>query len=275
MENILLPTDFSENSRQAIIYAMQFLSGKTCNFYLLNVQKSSGYLTADILYGSPTSSIYEGILSENRKELEEMKEFCKAHSKTQAFTFFTQVDFNDIVNAVNQSITANKIDLVIMGSTGATGAAGVLFGSNTLKLIRNAACPVLAVPKDYSFQKIESVLLSFNYEFDVPKKSLDMISEIVMTHKASLKILEILEEGVEMTPENKFDKKGFEEMSFEYFSIKNIPPPMAISAFQQLLPVELHALIVPRESFLGRFIFGSDTSRISYSSPVPLLALHG
>ena len=37
MMNILLPTDFSENSRNAAAYALQFFKDTPCNFYLLHV----------------------------------------------------------------------------------------------------------------------------------------------------------------------------------------------------------------------------------------------
>ena len=36
MKNILLPTDFSENSWNAIKYALQLFKTETCKFYLLN-----------------------------------------------------------------------------------------------------------------------------------------------------------------------------------------------------------------------------------------------
>ena len=42
MKNILIPTDFSENSWNAIEYALHFFSKSSCNFYLLHVN------TADI-----------------------------------------------------------------------------------------------------------------------------------------------------------------------------------------------------------------------------------
>ena len=37
MKNILLLTDFSENSWNAIAYALQFLENAHCNFYVLHV----------------------------------------------------------------------------------------------------------------------------------------------------------------------------------------------------------------------------------------------
>lgn len=41
MMNILLPTDFSENSRNAAVYALQFFEGVPCSFHFLHVSPIS------------------------------------------------------------------------------------------------------------------------------------------------------------------------------------------------------------------------------------------
>ncbi len=274
MKNILLPTDFSENSKNAIKFAMKFFEGETCTFHILNSQKPSSYITADVLYGAPGTSIYDGILNDNKKELERMIRFCESISEKEDFTFVPKLDFDAIVDAVNQAVALNNIELIIMGTNGATDAAEIIFGSNTLKVIRKVNCPVIAVPQKYSFKKIESVLLSLNYQYAVSEKSLNIISEIVKKHKASLKILEIEEENIELSAKTNYTEEVFKELGFDRYSIKNIPAAMAINAFEQLIPVQLHAMVVERKTFLDRFIFGSETSKISYGSSIPLLILH-
>lgn len=274
MKNILLPTDFSENSKNAIRFAMKFFEDETCMFHILNSQKPSGYITSDVLYGAPGASVYEGILNDNKKELEKMVQFCESFSDEENFTFVPKIDFDNIVDAVNQAVERNNIHLIIMGTNGATGAAETIFGSNTLKIIRNVDCPVIAVPQEYTFEKVESVLLSLNYQYNVSKKSLGIVAEIVKKYGASLKILEIEEENIELACKKNHTEEVFKEFGFEHFSLKNIPPSIAISAFEQLIPVQLHAMVVERKTFLDRFIFGSETSKISYSSKIPILVLH-
>jgi nucleotide-binding universal stress UspA family protein len=274
MKNILLPTDFSENSKNAIRFAMKFFEGETCTFHILNSQKPSSYITADVLYGSPGTTIHEAILNDNKIELEKTIRFCESIAEKEKYTFVPKIDFDNIVDAVNQAVALNNIELIVMGTNGATGAAEVIFGSNTLKIIRNVDCPVIAVPQGYAFSKIASVLLSLNYQYIVSEKSLNIISEIVKKHKASLNILEIEEESIELATKRNYTEEVFKEIGFERFSIKNIPAAMAINAFEQLIPIQLHAMVVERRSFLDRFIFGSETSKISYGSSVPLLILH-
>lgn len=274
MKNILLPTDFSRNSKNAIRYAMKFFKGETCTFHILNTQKSSGYLTAELRSGVSGTSIYDGILKDNKEKLNKMVRFCESISIKENFTFVPKLDFDNIVDAVNQSIALNNIELIVMGTNGATGAAEVVFGSNTLKIIRNANCPLLAVPEGYLFEKIESVLLSVNYQYDPGVEAISILLEIVKKHKASLKILEIEEGEIEMANEKMVLKDLFEDITLEQYCIKDIPHSIAINVFEQLISIQLHAMFVERKSFLDRFIFGSETSKISYGSRIPLLILN-
>lgn len=271
MKNILLPTDFSKNSKNAIEYSLKLFEGETVTFHILNSQKPTGYITADVLYGAAGDSVYDGILNDNKKELEKLIRHCESQSENENFTFVPKIDFDNIVDAVNQAVSLNNIELIIMGTNGATGAEEVVFGSNTLKLIRKANCPVLAIPEGYVYNKIESVLLSVNYQYELKTDALAVILDIVRKHDSTLKILEIEENNVEVNSPKGNYIDLFKGINIERFCIKNIPSAVAIDAFTQLIPVQLHAMFVERKSLLDRFIFGSETSKISYSSKVPLL----
>lgn len=271
MKNILLPTDFSKNSKNAIEYSLKLFEGETVTFHILNSQKPTGYITADVLYGAAGDSVYDGILNDNKKELEKLIRHCESLSENENFTFVPKIDFDNIVDAVNQAVSLNNIELIIMGTNGATGAEEVVFGSNTLKLIRKANCPVLAIPEGYVYNKIESVLLSVNYQYELKTDVLGVILDIVRKHDSTLKILEIEENNVEVNSPKGNYIDLFKGINIKRFCIKNIPSAVAIDAFTQLIPVQLHAMFVERKSLLDRFIFGSETSKISYSSKVPLL----
>ena len=274
MKTILLPTDFSENSKNAIKFAMKFFQGEKCTFHILNSQNLSRYITADVRSSAPGTSVYEGVLENNNREVKKLIQFCISLSEKEDFTFYSKVDFANITDAINQAVHLNNIDLILMGTKGATGAAKVIFGSNTINVIRGVKCPVFAIPENYQYEEIKSVLLSLNYRFDITDKKMEILLGIIKKHKASLKMLETLETEIErINIKRKIVEEIFKDIDFEHYAIKDLPAPMAISAFEQLIPIQLHAIIVDSESFLDRFIFGSDTSEISYASRVPLLTL--
>ena len=58
MKNILVPTDFSEDSMNAVTYALELLKNSPCNFYLLHVNDLSGISgTLGEVIGSNTGDV--------------------------------------------------------------------------------------------------------------------------------------------------------------------------------------------------------------------------
>ena len=275
MKRILLPTDFSKNSLNAIRYAMAFFKKSEIDFYVLNVQKTSDYTTSDLMSRSSGTSIYRAVLDDNKKSLQKFIEKLKQECIGEKYTFHSLVDFDVFTDAIQQAVTSKKIDLIIMGTNGATGAKEVLFGSNTLNVIRKVDCPLIAVPENYKFKHIQQILLTLNYQ-EVSTPSIAPLLDVLKLYKAALKVLDIKEEIIQVTSaETQASLKDLlGKLSYEYFTLTGIPSPIAINAFEQLFPIDLHAIIIKQKSFLDRFVFGNETSTISYNSRVPLLIMH-
>ena len=67
MKNILIPTDFSENSWNAIKYALLFFKKTPCNFYLLHVTLIPNYAAGDVPI-IPTETVLENTLLKQAKK---------------------------------------------------------------------------------------------------------------------------------------------------------------------------------------------------------------
>ncbi|WP_203296121.1 universal stress protein [Luteirhabdus pelagi] len=275
MKRILLPTDFSDNSKNAILYAMAMFKGEAVTFYFLNVQKSSEYVTDDILSAKPGSSVYEAILADNEAKLKAWMAPIQQQFEAESFSFEAKVDFDSITDAISQAVKLYEIDLIIMGTNGATDAAEKLFGSNTLKVMREVKSPVLAIPEDYSFTQINAMVFSLHHGDELSREDLEPLFSLLKHTNAQLEILDIDDDAI-AEPTRQEDHNiatAFEGIDYSFHALTGIPTPVGIDAFVQLFPVGLHAMFTTHESFLERFIFGSETSQISYHTRVPLLIL--
>ncbi len=268
MKRILLPTDFSENSINAIDYAMSLFENQSCDFIFLNVQKPSEYITDDIYTASPDYSIYEAIANDNKKKLKDLKEGYAKKYESQPFYFEEQFDFDNFTDAIQQLVAAKNIELIIMGTNGATNASEVLFGSNTLQVIRQVRCPILAIPKGFQFKGLSSILFTLREQDHFHPNALAPLGELVRDHNVSLEVLQL------DTHNKLLPNKVLEKFSMvNYHSITGVPSPEAISSYEQLLPIDIHAIFIRPKSFFERIFSGSDTSKITYQSRVPLLVL--
>ena len=100
MKNILLPTDFSKNSWNAIEYAINFYKDTPCNFYLLNVGRESNLVVNDSPY-IPNKDVLENlILKPSKQKLKQfLKQIREEFPKNKKHNFYTLVDYNFFIDS--------------------------------------------------------------------------------------------------------------------------------------------------------------------------------
>lgn len=276
MKNILLLTDFSENAQNAIDYAMEFFKGGTYNFFLLNVHKVSKYTTGDLMTSTATTSVYDSIIKDPKVALENVIKNIDATFANENYSFETICDYDSFVSAVNQTIKLKNIDLIVMGSNGATGTKEVIFGSNTINVIRNVDCPVLVIPQEYKYKALNSIVFATNADDKFTRKPLKLLMYIISKFNSELNILTLeKDEGIHFSKEKKIKMdEFFKGINHSFYTIENVPKDIAIDSFVQIKQVDLTATIINKESFIKRLISGSITDEITYNSRVPLLIMH-
>jgi nucleotide-binding universal stress UspA family protein len=260
----------------AIDYAMQFFENTKCNFHILNVQKMSEYISDDLISGSKTDTIYDSIAIDNKKAINQLVQTLSKKHKSQDYSFNGLFDYDDIVSAVDQAVKFHSIDLIIMGTNGASGAREVLFGSNTLQVIRSIDCPTLTIPEHFAFKGLKSALFSTQQCQNVSFEGIEVFKEMINIHQSKLNVLELDEDPIIMSQreDNKCIKTLFPEHPYTYYCINVYPGLVAVNTAIQLLKIDLHAVYVEKETFLERLFFGSDSSQWAYNALIPILFLH-
>lgn len=276
MKNILLLTDLSDNAQNALEYAMEFFEGGTYDFFLLNVHKISSYTTGDLITSTAITSVYDSIIKNPKTVLESMiKKFDKDYTN-EDYSFNIICDYDSFLSAVNQTIKLKNIDMIVMGSNGATGTKEIIFGSNTINVIRNVNCPVLVIPQGYKYKTLNSIVFVTNIDEKFTKKPLKPLMHIVSKFNSELNILTLeKDENLNSYKEKKIKMDElFEGINHSFYSIENVSTEIAIDSFVQIKQVDLTATIINKESFFKRLISGSTTDEITYNSRIPLLIMH-
>ncbi|WP_062061478.1 universal stress protein [Aquimarina longa] len=277
MKNILLPTDFSNNARNAIEYAMGFFKNELCTFYILNVQKVSKYTTDDLMVAPADTSIHQSVISEAKKKLNKLVEDLKEKYSNESYTFHTIIDYDIFIDAIRQTVKNKDIDIIVMGTNGATGVAEIIFGSNTLNVIRRIDCPIIAIPHKYTFKNPKTILYAIDCSGHFDTENIKPLMGAIIKYTSSLRILKIREDEtitVADFDEKKHMKEFFKGINHTFHSITNVPTALAVNSFVQIMDVDMTAMFSKRETFLDRFFKGSETSKISYATRVPLLIMH-
>lgn len=273
MNNILLLTDFSDNSINAINYALHLFKGSVCDFYILHVQSSMSYTTDDLILGG-NSSIYDSIVRKSKAKVEKMIIDFKNQFKDENFNYRAVVDFDVLIDSIKQIQKSKNIDLIVMGTNGVTGAKEVIFGSNTINVIRKIDCPTLVIPEGFKFRKPNEVLLPLDGSDSISGPTFDDMLGFVTRFSNSLHLLRVKNQSKFSIEEEKDIRQFLGKIEYSYHIIDNIPIHYAVDCYLQINAIDIVVLMVKKESLFERYVIGSSTSEISKKIRVPLLVLH-
>lgn len=277
MKHVLLPTDFSDNSWNAIVYAIKLFKKETCTFHILNTYTPIIYNVEYVLGYPAQFGLADAIRNTSQENLKEIVErISKTFEDNSKHTFTTLSKFNTLVSGIREFLSENKTDLIIMGTKGATGAKEVLFGSNTVHVFKDIKCPVLAIPSDFNFEKPHEILFPTDLEVDYNDFQLGILKEIAQTNIARINALHV-STGYDLTEKQKNKqlelKKQFKTISYLFHHYKSMNVTEAIDQFQIKSKINLLAMINNKHSFFENLFFRSTLNQIGFNLNVPFLVL--
>ncbi|MCX7551742.1 universal stress protein [Xanthomarina sp. F2636L] len=276
MKQILLLTDFSKNSKNAINYALALFENEACHFTILHIPTKSVYTTSDLM-SAGNKSIYDSLVKKAKHKLEKFVKTLETASLNKNTTFEPVVDYDTLTDSVNQIINKNKIDLIVMGTNGATGAKEVIFGSNTINVIRKVDCSTLVVPKGFLYKKPESIFLPLDMLDSLNSHAFLKLKNYIKQFNTSLNILRINpkdDTSIEVEKDQEYIQTHLKHVTHSYQLVKNMATHDAVDNYLQTQDIDLMALLVQKETAFERFLTGSETKKISQDLKVPLLILH-
>lgn len=143
MKKILVPTDFSEHAGYAMKVASQIAKKHNGEVILLHMLELP-HQANDALSGG--HDIPEIMFFKNAaiRKLEDMMDDPMFDGIEVSEVIQFEMAFDGIMNLIN----VNQVDLIVMGSHGASGFQEMFIGSNAEKVVRNSTVPVLIVKKD-------------------------------------------------------------------------------------------------------------------------------
>jgi nucleotide-binding universal stress UspA family protein len=142
LHRILVPTDFSKHSHNALTYAVAFAEKFGAELYLLHVvQDLAVFIPEAVAVAPPVTPPMEQMTAAVREALDRLVREnnlarLDVHCEVREGTPFYEII---------QFARDTDIDLIVMGTHGHSGLVHVLLGSVTERVVRKAPCPVLTV----------------------------------------------------------------------------------------------------------------------------------
>ncbi|HMK20706.1 MAG TPA: universal stress protein, partial [Terriglobales bacterium] len=136
---MLVATDFSSVSKQAVLYATAIARRHRSKLYVANVVTSRTERALMEAWRAGQQEIMEQLLADRLDGIQDE----------------LIVRPGDIWEVLSGLIDERKIDLVVVGTRGRTGVRKLILGSVAESIFRRASCPVLTVGPNISGQDPE------------------------------------------------------------------------------------------------------------------------
>jgi nucleotide-binding universal stress UspA family protein len=143
MKRILVPTDFSEQAENALKVALKFAERHKSEIFVLHSMEMPLHLATSSDSGTLPESLYFIKLAEKRFSEMRAKPYLKGTTVNEP------IGHNEIYEDIEEACKKNKIDLIVMGSSGASGFKEMFVGSNTEKVVRTSKIPVLVIKNNH------------------------------------------------------------------------------------------------------------------------------
>lgn len=275
MKTFIVPTDFSDTSKNAARYAAQVAGQvKTATIILYHAFDK-------ISTGSDGS-----VLQNDHEGRKKIMELALESVKTDMLSIDPSIKINCIaeeestfIDGLERLARHQKADLIIMGITGATRLAQIFMGSNTLSMVNKNVCPVMIVPPDATFTGVKNIAFTTDFkdvEKTTPVKSIQSFLEIF---KPTLHIVNVdSEHYVELTDEYKVERGKLDAMLGDYprefYFIRLYDFMEAINQFISDKRIDVIMSVPKNHSFLSGLFRSNYTKKLAYHSHVPLVAIH-
>ncbi len=191
MKTILVPTDFSETANKARDYAIQLAQEFDAEIILLN--------TYHIPYSGASAGTLvnlDGIaMEESEKAMKLQLEYLNENYSNIKFKKVCHSGL--LVDTVKRIVKEKEIDLIVMGTTGASGAVLNFLGSNTSALIGAISTPIITVPHKGKINYPQRIVVATDLMESGEDKMFEVLKALKLSTNASIDFLFIVNEDAE------------------------------------------------------------------------------
>jgi nucleotide-binding universal stress UspA family protein len=266
MKKILVPTDFSPVADNALKHAIEIASKFKSELYLYHVYTFDRF-NYDLNFPEDEQPFTEKVnRSMNRTKQKFMEKITQNGLSIQTF-----VEQDDIFSLFGRKVLKHGIDLIVMGSNGASGLSKVIFGSVATTALEMAKVPVLIFSPNHSFRSLENIVLAID-DKEVSSNVLSPLQKMAFKFGAKVTVLNVnAGSGRYAYKMTDLYLNGVETAYREVPISKSINE--SINEFIGKSDCDLLCMVRREKGFFERLFNKSITKTQAFNSQVPLLVL--
>ncbi|HKP31731.1 MAG TPA: universal stress protein [Chitinophagaceae bacterium] len=269
MKNILVPTDFSDDARNASHFAARLAEKMQASITLLHAY----------MLPTPVSEVPYVMLNaeEMQKENEEL-----AQAEAQKLQSMFKVQTKTVVRLgfpseeIESLIEDGNVDLVVMGMKG-KGTIEKIVGSTTTSTLKKIKKPLLIVPQNAQYNDLKQITYATDLSYDMNSHVYRPLIDLIKLYGSSVNVLHVQKKqdepkGQEASGQMQL-KPVFGDLQHQFHSITDTDVKHGIKSYLSNHPTDLLVMVTHEHNFWERIFGKSHTKEMVYDTHIPLLVL--
>ena len=257
-------------------YALKLFKDVECTFYLLHTYTPAIYQPEYTLGYPGQIGLGDAYQAEAIMQLEELQATLKTQFNNPKHKFMLHAAFNTFVEEVLKMVENEEVDLIIMGTKGATGAKEILIGTHTVHLIKKTTCPVIAIPSGFEYEIPKEILFPTDYEVAYEKEQLQELIDIAEKHISSIEVVHV-SSGYDLSEEQLENQKKLNYLLAKTAHLFHDLPIQgvieAINNFQLKKRMNLLVMIRNKHTFFERLFIEPIIKKIGFHVSIPFMVI--
>jgi nucleotide-binding universal stress UspA family protein len=271
ISKIIVPTDFSAPAEQALNYAIELAKKTNASITLLHINQVA------MVDASMPAETYQFLVKEIEEMTKEgMDKLAKKLLIPSGIAYTTETRYGFVSEEICEIAKKDEADLIIMGTTGASGAAEILIGSNAASVVASSTVPVLVIPKDLTYKDYSRIVYATDYnEPEFP--ALMRLIYFAELFDCPLDVIHVKSDADKyFNIENNFFKKNKANITYpniNYIQLEKGDIIQSINHYVEENHGDLLVMAKHNRSFFDRLFHRSLSKKMAYHTKIPLLVL--
>lgn len=268
MKHILVPTDFSENAKKALDFAVNMAQKSNAKLSVLN-----SYYQPSANVEVMKSSLMEIMANDSKDGLQETEKYIKTIAPNLEVVYISLRDTLHL--AINEVAKNDEVDFLVMGTKGATGLKEVLIGSNAANILDKINIPCLLIPDAYVPSKFEKVGIAYDLQPISNFNNIRTLNSIVNLVQAKTVIGSVNSHKQLSSAQEEYINILKTEVKAADSVFLNIDSTVeGIHAFEIQQKIDMLVMFKRKVGFFENLFHKSITKKIAIHTHIPLLVLH-
>ncbi len=275
---ILIPTDYSKNAFNAIVYAFELFKNNDCTFHIFHSYFLARSAQGNLLFPEPEPEEYDAAEKESMQKMILLKNKVGLLADNPRHTIHFEHKFGTLIDSIEEKVKMESVNLIVMGTRGITDDSEVAYGRNSVNVMESIReCAVLAVPANVSYKTINEIVFPTNFKSHLKEREMQTLVNIAKQENSPIRILHIGKEAdlSEKQKNNRERLEGyFEGVEYTYHWFEKLAVKEGVLSFVDERKSGMIGFVNRKHWFFGSVFSNPLVKSLGVHSKVPILALH-